>query len=109
MRTATPVFTTADSRLLPEMATGVYLRSQALGPVHVEAGHFTAYHEFASSNRDDSLRTRYSDTQVRSLDFIGASYRLGDALGLAAELPQPQLQRAPGQRTRAEFRHPCVP
>ena len=82
MRTATPVFTTADSRLLPEMATGVYLRSQALGPVQVEAGHFTAYHEFASSNRDDSLRTRYSDTQVRSLDFIGASYRLGDALGL---------------------------
>lgn len=82
MRTATPVFTTADSRLLPEMATGVYLRSQALGPVQVEAGHFTAYHEFASSNRDDSLRTRYSDAQVRSLDFIGASYRLGDALGL---------------------------
>lgn len=81
MRTATPVFTTADSRLLPEMATGLYLRSQALGAVELEAGHFTAYHEFASSNSDDSLRTRYSDVQVRSLDFIGGSYRLGDALG----------------------------
>jgi len=82
MRTSTPVFTTADSRLLPEMATGVYLRSQALSPVQLEAGHFTAYHEFASSNRDDSLRTRYSDAQVRNLDFIGGSYRLADTLGL---------------------------
>ncbi|MFK8329849.1 OprD family porin [Pseudomonas sp. BJa5] len=82
MRTATPVFTTADSRLLPEMATGLYLRSDALDAVQLEAGHFTAYHEFASSNSDDSLRTRYSDVPVRSLDFLGGSYRLNEALGL---------------------------
>lgn len=80
MRSSTPVFTTADSRLLPEMATGIYLRNDALPGLLIEAGHYTAYHDFASSNGDDSLRTRYSDVEVRSLDFLGASYQLSDTL-----------------------------
>ncbi|MHC6226167.1 OprD family porin [Pseudomonas sp. X10] len=80
MRTSTPVFTTADSRLLPEMATGLYLRNDALSGLLLEAGHFTAYHDFASSNGDDGLRTRYSDVEVRSLNFLGASYQVNDTL-----------------------------
>ncbi|MCO7632884.1 OprD family porin [Pseudomonas guariconensis] len=80
MHTSTPVFTTADSRLLPELATGLYLRNDTLPGLLVEAGHFTAYHGFASSNDDDSLRTRYSDVAVRSLDFLGASYSFSDTL-----------------------------
>ncbi|MEN5033215.1 OprD family porin [Pseudomonas sp. TWI929] len=82
MRTSTPVFTTADSRLLPEMATGLYLRNDALGSLLFEGGHFTAYRDFTSSNGDGSLRTRYSDVEVRSLDFIGATYQVNGTLSV---------------------------
>lgn len=82
MRTSTPVFTTADSRLLPEMASGFYLRNAAVPDLLLEAGHFTAYRDFTSSNADDSLRTRYSDIEVRSLDFAGATYQVNDTLGV---------------------------
>ncbi|MEX5350815.1 OprD family porin [Pseudomonas juntendi] len=82
MRTSTPVFTTADSRLLPEMATGLYLRHDAVPGLLLEMGHFTAYHDFTSNNADDSLRTRYSDVEVRSLDFLGATYQVNDTLCL---------------------------
>ncbi|MDR0209005.1 MAG: OprD family porin [Pseudomonas putida] len=82
MRTSTPVFTTADSRLLPEMATGLYLRNTGVSRLLLEAGHFTAYRDFTSSNANDSLRTRYSDVPVRSLDFLGATYRVNDTLSL---------------------------
>ncbi|WP_336331666.1 OprD family porin [Pseudomonas putida] len=82
MRTSTPVFTTADSRLLPEMATGFYLRNDAVPDLQLEAGHFTAYRDFTSSNADDSLRTRYSDVEVRSLDFVGATYQVNETLSV---------------------------
>lgn len=80
MRTSAPVFSTTDSRLLPETATGLHLASRELPGLLLEAGHYTAYTQLASSNHDDSLLTRYSDAKVRSLDYLGGSYRFSDAL-----------------------------
>ncbi|MDH4554513.1 OprD family porin [Pseudomonas sp. BN417] len=80
MQVSAPVFTTADSRLLPETATGLHLASREIPGLLLEAGHFTAYTQLASSNHDDSLLTRYSDAKVRSLDYLGGSYRFSDTL-----------------------------
>lgn len=82
LRTGAPVFATADSRLLPETATGLHLSSGDIAGLSLEAGHFTAYNFRDSTNSDDSLHTNYSDTDVRSLDFVGGSYSITDDLSV---------------------------
>ncbi len=79
MRPTAPVFATGDAMLLPETATGFLLQSEELDKLMVEAGHFTAYNNFASTNSDDELAPAYGEGQAgKSMDFAGVVYTLSD-------------------------------
>ena len=64
----TPVFATADSRLLPETVEGFFLSSKEVKDLTVEAGHFTSMTLQAYSTRSGSALT--------GADILGASYKL---------------------------------
>lgn len=65
---ATPVFATADSRLLPETVEGFFLSSKEIPDLTVEAGHFTSMTLQAYSTREGSALT--------GADILGGSYKL---------------------------------
>lgn len=66
MFTASPVFSTDDSRILPEVATGTYLVSNEIEGLELSAGRFTALSSQASSDRDT--------VELTEGDIFGASY-----------------------------------
>ncbi|WIV24067.1 OprD family porin [Pseudomonas sp. M2(2023)] len=70
-----PVFSTADSRLLPETATGLLVSSQEWDSLRLELGHFTAEKKRNSTNSDDELIINYGSGQPGgSIDFVGGAY-----------------------------------
>jgi imipenem/basic amino acid-specific outer membrane pore len=79
-RTAAPVFATADSRLLPETATGFNLLSDEISGLSAEAGHFTAYKDRNGTDHKDELATNYSGTVADSISYLGATYAITDEL-----------------------------
>lgn len=84
MRPTAPVFATGDAMLLPETATGFLLQSEELEGLLLEAGHFTAYNNYASTNHGDELHIKYGGgTPGKSIDFIGGAYKACDNLSLS--------------------------
>jgi len=76
MRTAAPVFATSHSRLLPETATGFHLTSDEIENLSLEAGHFTAYNNRASTNSDDELLLNYGGNEIgKTIDFAGGYFK----------------------------------
>lgn len=85
MFVASPVFTTDDSRILPEVATGTYLVSNEIEGLELSAGHFTAMSSQAATGRDslstdadlddDGIDETYTLT---SANIVGASYQFSD-------------------------------
>ncbi|WP_252271124.1 OprD family porin [Pseudomonas subflava] len=61
-----PVFSTDDSRILPEVATGTYLVSNEIEGLELSAGRFTALSSQASTDRDTF--------GIETADIVGASY-----------------------------------
>ncbi len=83
LRPATPVFATGDPGLLPETATGFHLTSQEVDGLLLEAGHFTAFNNAASTNDDDELAPGYgSGAAGETLDIAGATYNINDQLSV---------------------------
>jgi imipenem/basic amino acid-specific outer membrane pore len=80
MRTTAPVFSTSDSRLLPESATGFNVMSEEISGLVAEAGHFTAYSNRNEANFDDELATNYSGATADSISYFGATYGITDSL-----------------------------
>jgi imipenem/basic amino acid-specific outer membrane pore len=70
MFVASPVFSTDDSRILPEVATGTYLVSNEFEGLELSAGRFTALSSQASTDRDTF--------EVTEGDIYGASYAFTD-------------------------------
>ncbi|MDH1340344.1 OprD family porin [Ectopseudomonas oleovorans] len=73
-----PVFTTDDSRILPEVATGTLLTSNEIAGLELTAGRFTALSSQTGSYRD-SINGRDSDTGLKNpgltaANIVGASY-----------------------------------
>ena len=84
--TASPVFSTDDSRILPEVATGTLLTSNEIEGLELTAGRFTAMSSQTGSYRD-SINGR-DDNGVKqpglsSANIIGASYAVSDDLSIA--------------------------
>lgn len=73
-RPVLPILYADDSRLLNETYTGLFLNSQELDGLDVNAGYFTAEQQ----KSDDS-----HDTGLKSLTFGGASYRFNDYFSAA--------------------------
>jgi imipenem/basic amino acid-specific outer membrane pore len=65
-----PVFSTDDSRILPEVATGTLLTSNEIAGLELTAGRFTALSSQRSTDRDTFGLT--------SADILGASYSFTD-------------------------------
>ncbi len=70
--TALPVFSTDDSRLLPEVATGTLISSSEIEGLVLHAGRFTAINAQSETNRDS--------IGLKSADVLGGSYSFTDNL-----------------------------
>lgn len=67
---ANPVFSTDDSRILPEVATGTLLTSNEIEGLELTAGRFTALNAQAQTGRDS--------LELKEINFAGASYSFTD-------------------------------
>ncbi|RRW38730.1 OprD family porin [Ectopseudomonas oleovorans] len=72
---ASPVFTTDDSRILPEVATGTYLVSNEIEGLELSAGRFTALNDQVQTGRDS--------LGLKDINIVGASYAFTDDLSAA--------------------------
>lgn len=81
-----PVFSTDDSRILPEVATGTYLVSNEIEGLELSAGRFSALSSQAGTRRDD-INGRDDNYQknpgLTSANIVGASYAFTDNLSAA--------------------------
>ena len=68
---ASPVFSTDDSRILPEVATGTYLTSTEIEGLELSAGRFTAMSSQTATGRDSLTQ---SGETLKSANIFGASY-----------------------------------
>ncbi|QMV64870.1 OprD family porin [Pseudomonas berkeleyensis] len=78
---ASPVFSTDDSRILPETATGTYLVSNEIKGLELSAGRFTALSSQTGSSRDDINGRDDNGNKLRGLtstNFGGANYQFTD-------------------------------
>ncbi|WP_028238510.1 OprD family porin [Stutzerimonas azotifigens] len=73
--TALPVFSSDDSRLLPQSFTGTMITSSEIEGLELNAGHFTADSPMGSPSRDPN--------GLKSLDLFGGSYSFTDNLSVA--------------------------
>ncbi|WP_457980427.1 OprD family porin [Ectopseudomonas composti] len=78
--TASPVFSTDDSRILPEVATGTLLTSNEIEGLELTAGRFTAMSSQTGSSRDD---INGKAAGLTSANIIGASYSFTDNFSAA--------------------------
>jgi imipenem/basic amino acid-specific outer membrane pore len=60
-RVKTPVFSSSDSRLLPETATGLFLTSNEFDRLKMVAGHFTESTDRNASSHDQGFVVNYSN------------------------------------------------
>lgn len=68
--TASPVFSTDDSRILPEVATGTLLTSNEIAGLELTAGRFTALSGQTATTRDSA--------GLEEINIVGASYSFTD-------------------------------
>jgi imipenem/basic amino acid-specific outer membrane pore len=68
--TGSPVFSTDDSRILPEVATGTLLTSNEIDGLTLNAGRFTAMSSQTSTDRDTF--------GLEEINIVGASYAFTD-------------------------------
>ncbi|NUT82138.1 MULTISPECIES: OprD family porin [Pseudomonas] len=75
---ASPVFSTDDSRLLPEVATGTLITSKEIKGLELSAGRFTAMRDQDQMGRDS--------LGLKTADIAGATYQFTDnfVAGVAA-------------------------
>ena len=79
--TASPVFSTDDSRILPEVATGTLLTSNEIEGLELTAGRFTAMSSQTGTSRDD-INGKGEDG-LKYANIVGASYSFTDDLSAA--------------------------
>jgi len=70
MMVDTPVFSTDDSRILPEVGTGTLITSNEIQGLEINAGRFTALSGQTPTTRDSE--------ELKSINFAGASYSFTD-------------------------------
>lgn len=74
-RVKTPVFSSSDSRLLPETATGFLLSSEELSGLRLVGGHFTESTDRNASSHDRGFVVNYSNgRQGDAFDLAGLTY-----------------------------------
>ena len=80
-RVKTPVFSSSDSRLLPETATGVFLTSNEFNTLKMVGGHFTESTDRNASCHDQGFVVNYSNgPKGDAFDLAGLVYTPGKNL-----------------------------
>ena len=88
-RTKTPIFSSSDSRLLPETATGLLITSQELKQLKLQLGHFTASADRNASSSNNDLVINYADPNAKKgnyFNFIGGDYAVKDDFKITSYL-----------------------
>lgn len=71
-RVKTPVFSSSDSRLLPETATGIFVTSNEFDNIKLVGGHFTESTDRNASSHDQGFVVNYSNgRQGNAFDLAG--------------------------------------
>ena len=74
-RVKTPVFSSSDSRLLPETATGVFVTSNEFNALKMVGGHFTESTDRNASSHDQGFVVNYSNgPKGDAFDLAGMVY-----------------------------------
>jgi imipenem/basic amino acid-specific outer membrane pore len=74
-RVKTPVFSSSDSRLLPETATGLFLTSNEFDTLKLVGGHFTESTDRNASSHDQGFVVNYSNAVKGDVfDLAGVVY-----------------------------------
>ena len=74
-RVKTPVFSSSDSRLLPETATGVFAVSHEFADLKMVGGHFTESTDRNASSHDQGFVVNYSNAlKGDAIDLAGVVY-----------------------------------
>ena len=77
-RVKTPVFSSSDSRLLPETATGVFVTSNEFNALKLVGGHFTESTDRNASSHDQGFVVNYSNgPKGDAFDLAGLVYTPG--------------------------------
>lgn len=87
MRTKTPIFSSSDSRLLPETATGWLLVSNEIKSLTIQTGHFTKSADRNASKNNNKLVVNYANPAFKEgkyFNFIGGTYKGIKDLSLTA-------------------------
>jgi len=80
-RVKTPVFSSSDSRLLPETATGVFVSSHEFEHFRWVAGHFTESTDRNATDHDQGLVVNYSNAlKGDTVDLAGVVFTPGKRL-----------------------------
>jgi imipenem/basic amino acid-specific outer membrane pore len=83
-RVKTPVFSSSDSRLLPETATGLFLSSNEFAALRLVAGHFTDSTDRNASSHDQGLVVNYSNAvKGKTFDLAGMVFTPAKNLNLS--------------------------
>jgi imipenem/basic amino acid-specific outer membrane pore len=83
-RVKTPVFSSSDSRLLPETATGLFLSSNEFAALKLVAGHFTDSTDRNASSHDQGLVVNYSNAvKGKTFDLAGMVFTPAKNLNLS--------------------------
>ncbi|WP_417696048.1 OprD family porin [Pseudomonas sp.] len=84
--TSSPVFSTDDSRLLPEVATGTLITSNEIKGLELSAGRFTSLSDQVGMGRDSIDVTGGVHPGLTSANIAGATYQFTDnfVAGVAA-------------------------
>lgn len=79
MKTDAPVFDTGEPGLLPETTEGVQIISHNIENMMLEAGHYTAFNNAASTNDDDELAPGIGSGKAGdAVDLAGFTYQFGE-------------------------------
>jgi imipenem/basic amino acid-specific outer membrane pore len=88
--TASPVFATDDSRIMPEVATGTLITSNEIEGLELSAGRFTAMSSQTATGRDTLTMSSDQDDDgededytLKSANIFGASYSFNDNFSAA--------------------------
>lgn len=77
-RVKTPIFSSSDSRLLPESMRGAFLTSNEFGKLNLHAGHFTGSTDRNARNTDNALTVNYLNPKTArgdAFDLIGGTWK----------------------------------
>lgn len=88
---ALPVFSTDDSRLLPETATGTIISSSEIAGLDLNAGRFTALNEQQGTASDSYTN---GSGALESINFIGGTYAISDALSASLYYSDVEVNQA---------------